>query len=79
MTVHNRSKERYDKRLKLLAGRLWHTFNPNTWESRLISEFESSLIYRASSRTARDTQRNPVSEREGEKGREREREREREA
>jgi hypothetical protein len=27
---------------------------------RWISEFETTLIYRASSRTARDTQRNPV-------------------
>jgi hypothetical protein len=28
---------------------------------RQISEFEASLVYRASSRTARTTQRNPVS------------------
>jgi hypothetical protein len=28
---------------------------------RWISEFEASLVYRASSRTARATQRNPVS------------------
>jgi hypothetical protein len=28
---------------------------------RRISEFEASLVYRVSSRTARDTQRNPVS------------------
>jgi hypothetical protein len=28
---------------------------------RWISEFEASLVYRVSSRTARDTQRNPVS------------------
>jgi hypothetical protein len=28
----------------------------------LISEFEASLVYRVSSRTARATQRNPVSE-----------------
>jgi hypothetical protein len=27
---------------------------------RWISEFEASLVYRVSSRTARDTQRNPV-------------------
>jgi hypothetical protein len=33
------------------------------WRSRgrLISRFEASLIYRVSSRTARATQRNPVS------------------
>jgi hypothetical protein len=29
---------------------------------RQISEFEASLVYRVSSRTARATQRNPVSE-----------------
>ena len=29
---------------------------------RRISEFEASLVYRLSSRTARATQRNPVSE-----------------
>jgi hypothetical protein len=28
---------------------------------RWISEFKESLVYRVSSRTARDTQRNPVS------------------
>jgi hypothetical protein len=37
-------------------------FNPSTWEAdRPISEFETSLVYRVSSRTARATQRNPVS------------------
>jgi hypothetical protein len=30
--------------------------------SKRISEFEASLVYRVSSRTARATQRNPVSE-----------------
>jgi hypothetical protein len=40
---------------------------------RRISEFEASLVYKVSSRTARATQRNPVS-----KNQERERERERE-
>jgi hypothetical protein len=29
---------------------------------RQISEFEASLVYKVSSRTARTTQRNPVSE-----------------
>ena len=42
-----------------------HTFNPSTWEAdavRSLSEFEASLVYRASSRTARAvTQRNPIS------------------
>ena len=32
-----------------------HAFNPNTWEA------EASLVYKVSSRTARATQRNPVS------------------
>jgi hypothetical protein len=31
-------------------------------QSRQISEFEASLVYRVNSRTARATQRNPVSE-----------------
>jgi hypothetical protein len=30
--------------------------------SRQISEFEASLVYKVSSRTARATQRNPVSD-----------------
>ena len=34
-----------------------HSGGPGSW----FSEFEASLIYRASSRTARPTQRNPVS------------------
>jgi hypothetical protein len=36
-----------------------HAFNPN--RGRRVSEFEASLVYRVSSRTARATQRNPVS------------------
>jgi hypothetical protein len=42
---------------------------------RRISKFEVSLVYRVSSRTARATQRNPVSERETETETETERER----
>jgi hypothetical protein len=41
-----------------------HAFNPSTsprGRGRWISEFEASLVYRVSSRTARATQRNPVS------------------
>jgi hypothetical protein len=37
--------------------------------SRWISEFEASLVYRVSSRTARATQRNPVSKKKKEKKR----------
>ena len=36
-----------------------HTFNPV--RSRQISEFEASLVYIVSSRTAKATQKNPVS------------------
>jgi hypothetical protein len=36
---------------------------------RRISEFEASLVYRVSSRTAKATQRNPVSEEEKKKKR----------
>jgi hypothetical protein len=38
---------------------------------RQISEFEASLVYRVSSRTARATQRNPVSKNQKKKKRER--------
>jgi hypothetical protein len=38
--------------------------------SSRISESETSLVYRASSKIARATQRNPVLERRGSKGRE---------
>jgi hypothetical protein len=41
-----------------------HTFSPSTWEAEaggFLSEFQASLVYRESSRTARVTQRNPVS------------------
>jgi hypothetical protein len=40
-----------------------HAFNLSTQKAergRQISEFEASLVYRVSSRTARATQRNPV-------------------
>jgi hypothetical protein len=36
-----------------------HAFNPS--KGRQISEFEASLVYKVSSRTARAIQRNPVS------------------
>jgi hypothetical protein len=42
-------------------GVVAHAFNPSTREGgrgRQISEFEASLVYRVSSRTARATQRN---------------------
>ncbi|EGV97629.1 hypothetical protein I79_014964 [Cricetulus griseus] len=41
-----------------------HTFNPSTPHSggrgRRIFEFRTSLVYRANSRRAKDTQKNPV-------------------
>ena len=39
-----------------------HAFNPSTWgtETGRSLEFEASLVYRASFKTARATQRNPV-------------------
>jgi hypothetical protein len=36
-------------------------------KGRQISEFEASLVYRVSSRTARDIQRNPVSKKQKQK------------
>ena len=38
------------------------TFIPSTWSvgKRQISEFKASLVYRASFKTARATQKNPV-------------------
>ena len=43
-------------------GVLAHTFNPSTPEAEVggISELKASLIYKASSRTARVTKRNSV-------------------
>ena len=40
-----------------------HAFNPRTQEGRgrQISEFKANLVYKVSFRTARATQRNPVS------------------
>jgi hypothetical protein len=48
---------------------------------RQISEFEANLVYRVSSRTARATQRNPVSKkkRERERGEKKKRERNKQA
>jgi hypothetical protein len=45
-----------------MQGVVAPAYNPSTWEAgRRVSEFEASLAYRVSSRTARATQGNPVS------------------
>jgi hypothetical protein len=51
------------KAVSALSSALSNTFSPNTQVggNNWISEFEASLVYRVSSRTARATQRNPVS------------------
>jgi hypothetical protein len=52
------------KNAKLSWAVVVQDFNPSTWSGgrgRQISEFEASLVYRVSSRSARATQRNPVS------------------
>jgi hypothetical protein len=55
----------YFKNESSSLGIVAHTFNPSTWEAEagesLSSEFEASLVYRVSYRTARAIQRNPVS------------------
>jgi hypothetical protein len=47
----------------LLVRTASYAFNPITWEAEAggFSEFKPSLVYKVSSRTARATQRNPVS------------------
>jgi hypothetical protein len=44
-------------------------FIPALERGRHISEFKASLVYRVSSRTARATQRNPVSKKKNKKER----------
>jgi hypothetical protein len=53
-------------RLKLLRtvikNKVWQWWSQHLGgRGRRTSEFEASLVYRVSSRTARDTQRNPIS------------------
>jgi hypothetical protein len=45
-------------------GVVAHAFNPSTWEARgrPISEFEASLVYKVSSRTARATEKHCLKE-----------------
>jgi hypothetical protein len=50
------------KKIKTQLAMVPHTLNPSTREAKAgrSSEFEASLVYRVSSRTARATQKNPV-------------------
>ena len=52
-----------DQKSKVSRAVVVHACNPSTLggRGRRISEFEASLVYRVSSRTARAIQRNPVS------------------
>jgi hypothetical protein len=48
-----------------------HTFNPSSWKAgagRSLNLRPASLVYRRSSRTVRDIQRNPVSKTNKQKG-----------
>jgi hypothetical protein len=51
------------KKFSLQPGVVAHAFNPSTREAEAGGslEFEASLVYKVSSRTARAIQRNPVS------------------
>jgi hypothetical protein len=51
--------------MKIYTWQWWHTplIPALGRQSRWISEFEASLVYKMSSRTARAIQRNPVSKR----------------
>jgi hypothetical protein len=53
----------YSQKAKTEPGVVAHAFNPSTREAEAgnISEFEASLVYKVSSRTARAIQKNPVS------------------
>jgi hypothetical protein len=51
-------------------GVVAHAFNPSTGRGRQISEFEGSLVYKVSSRTARAIKRNAVSKKKKKKRKE---------
>jgi hypothetical protein len=56
--MRTKTKTKTNKQTKSWAL-VAHAFNPS--RGRWISEFEASLVYKVSSRTARAIQRNPVS------------------
>ena len=66
--------------MNIHLGGVAHAFNPSTWEAEQgdLCEFNDSLVYRVSSRTAGATGRPCFKKTEREKERKRERERERE-
>jgi hypothetical protein len=66
---YNTIEKNYGKGKKSKSGCGGANFNPSTLEAeagRFLS-FEASLVYKVSSRTARATQRNPVSKNQKEK------------
>jgi hypothetical protein len=50
-------QQRYTNKPGVVA----HAFNPSTWEAEAGRVYKASLVYKVSARTARATQRNPVS------------------
>jgi hypothetical protein len=60
--LYNKTKLK-QRDITQLKQRMGLCFNPSTGEAEAgrISEFEASLVYKVSSRTARAIQRNPVS------------------
>jgi hypothetical protein len=59
----NNNNNKNNKRVCFSWAVVAHAFNPSTQEAEAggFSEFEASLVYKVSSRTAKATQRNPVS------------------
>jgi hypothetical protein len=44
----------------VIGCQVWRAFSPNPREADAGHEFKASLVYKASSRTGRATERNPV-------------------
>ena len=67
------NKQNVNKKMKSKPGMVVHTFSACTQEAEGFSELEASLVYIASSRTAKAAQRSPVLGGEGgrKKGRQR--------
>jgi hypothetical protein len=70
LDLHETSSQKANRYVKKMseAGWWWRMpMIPALGRQRQISEFEASLVYKVSAKTARGTQRNPVSEREKKK------------